>query len=132
MPRRPLRSTIGIALIVMLSAGSSRAAGPLLDSRPCGPDSIPGPLRLLIPQGAYGADFRQACRTHDACYDTPGVDRAACDAQFLHSMLGACDHSRHPMLCRRRARLMHRITTRHGEKSFLDAQAVAWRGIATE
>lgn len=107
------------------------AADTLLTRRPCGPDSVKGPLRLLIPQGAFGGDFRGACRAHDACYDTPGADRAACDARFLGAMLSACSQARHPVLCRMAARAMHRTTARHGAESFRRAQAIAMRGLAT-
>lgn len=77
LPLRPLAAAL--TLVFLLAAGDGRAADAWLQSRPCGPDSLRGPLRLLIPQGAFGGDFRPACRRHDACYDTPGASRAACD-----------------------------------------------------
>jgi hypothetical protein len=116
---------VALLLIVAGSAQTVNAADRWLQSRPCGPDSIKGPLRLLIPQGAFGADFRPACRSHDACYDTPYANRAACDRQFLESMLCACENSRHPVLCRMLARSMYRATSKHGEESFRSAQAIA-------
>jgi len=120
------------ALAAVLHVAPVHADDSLLQSRPCGPDSVKGPLRLLIPQGAFGADFRPACRAHDACYDTPGANRAACDSRFLAGMLCACERSRHPVLCRMTARIMYRATAKHGEESFRSAQAIARRKIATE
>jgi hypothetical protein len=97
----------------------------LLTSRPCGPDSMTGPLRRLIPQGAFGADFRPACVAHDACYDTPYSNRGQCDAQYLQNMYTACEQSRHPALCRKTARAMAKTASRFGEKSFVSAQKIA-------
>lgn len=130
MPPRAARLCLLGLLAGAFFASPTLAGDALLRARPCGPDSVRGPLRLLIPQGAFGGDFRPACRAHDACYDTPGADRAACDAKFLADMLSACEQSRHPVLCRRAARAMHRVTVRHGEESFRSAQLIAWRKIA--
>lgn len=132
MHRPTLLAVRLFVVIAVLGAVQARAGETLLQSRPCGPDSLTGPLRLLVPQGAFGASFRHACRAHDACYDTPGADRAACDERFLQNMLCACDTSRHPRLCRMSARTMHRLTARHGEDSFRSAQAIAWRKLAAE
>src|SRR5690606_28518600 len=77
----------------------------LLERRPCGPDSINGPLRLLFFQGCAGADFRAACRQHDACYDTIGSSQAECDLEFLNLLLAECDKSKFPAHARFRARL---------------------------
>ena len=123
---------VAIVLLAVIPVCPARAAETLLQTRPCGPDSVKGPLRWLIPQGAYGADFRAACRAHDACYDTPGASRAACDAAYLRAMFGACEHSRHPALCRMTARAMHRVTVRHGEESFQSAQRIALAKLAVE
>lgn len=130
MHRRPTIRGVLCFIIAIGGTGSLSAAESLLQSRPCGPDSVTGPLRLLIPQGAFGADFRPACRSHDACYDTPGADRAACDARYLQTMQCACEQSRHPVLCRMVARSMYRVTHRHGEESFRSAQAIALRKLA--
>jgi len=120
---------LGFIVTVCFTA-SLQAADPMLQSRPCGPDSVTGPLRLLIPQGAFGADFRPACRSHDACYDTPGADRAACDRRYLETMNCACEQSRHPVLCRMVARAMYRATSRLGEVSFRSAQSIALQKLA--
>lgn len=132
MARPAARILLCGLLVAALSASRVLAGDALMRARPCGPDSVRGPLRLLIPQGAFGGDFRSACRAHDACYDTPGANRGACDAKFLADMLSACEQSRHPALCRRAARAMHRVTARNGEESFRSAQVIAWRKIAGE
>lgn len=132
MPPSRARS-VGAALIAVGFMIIPACAGDaLLQARPCGPDSLKGPLRFLIPQGVGGADFRPACRAHDACYDSPGADRAACDQRFLQDMLGTCRNSRHPLLCRMTARGMYRATARHGADSFRSAQAIALRTLAAE
>lgn len=124
------RLTVVIFVMAVCSASTANAANRRVQSRPCGPDSVKGPLRLLIPQGAFGADFRPACRSHDACYDTPYADRAACDKRFLQAMQCACEDSRHPVLCRMVAKSMYRATSRHGEESFRSAQAIAIEKLA--
>ena len=126
-----VRSLLTVSIVAALGV-ATHAADPYLQSRPCGPDSLKGPLRLLVPQGAFGADFRPACRSHDACYDTLGANRADCDARYLQSMLCACEQSRHPILCRMAARAMHRATAKHGEESFRSAQLIASRKLAAE
>jgi hypothetical protein len=127
-----LRFLVLFTALVAAMTAEARAGDRWLEARPCGPDSLKGPLRLLIPQGAFGADFRQACRRHDACYDTPGASRAACDARFLDDMLCSCDSSRHPALCRMTARIMHRATAKNGAEAFRSAQAIALQKLAAE
>jgi hypothetical protein len=68
-------------------------------ARPCGPGYLGN---ILIPQGFCGADFRPACRQHDRCYSS-NCPRKACDDRFLDDMLGACQCSNMPGLCRLRA-----------------------------
>ena len=111
-----------LAIAGMTYAPQASAIDP---ARPCGPDSMTGPLRLLIPQGVSGADFRPACRRHDDCYDTPGANKSACDRRYLQEMQCACNQSRHPILCRIVARLMYRATARHGADAFRSAQRIA-------
>lgn len=91
--------------------------------RPCG--SSEGFLSKLIPQGWKGADFKQACITHDDCYDTYGAERAACDLRLRQSLLASCEYSRRPRQCRRVARLMHKTVDKFGEKGFEKWQQVA-------
>jgi hypothetical protein len=67
--------------------------------RPCGPGYL---NNIFVPQGFAGTDFRRACQKHDDCYEA-GCDRKACDDRFYNDMLGACECSDAPCLCRLRA-----------------------------
>lgn len=73
------------------------------NGRPCGV----GPMRWLTPQGHRGADFRPACQQHDNCYSQGLFSRKTCDNNYLNGMLSACQNSRNPKACARRARFMH-------------------------
>ena len=90
--------------------------------RPWGPDSLRGPMRYLIPQGASGADFRSACRAHDACYARPGADRSDCDCQFREQLMRACERARNPRRCRRVAMIMYRSVRKYGDQPFQESQ----------
>ena len=112
-----------LTLLTMLASGvDASAAG---HGRPCGPDALTGPLRLIVPQGFAGADFRPACQRHDACYDTLGANKSACDRRYLRDMRCACQHSRYPRLCRCMANTMYRVTYRSGDDAFYRAQQIA-------
>ena len=93
--------------------------------RPCGPDSLKGPARLLIPQGGGGADFRPTCEAHDNCYGTLGSDRDQCDLNWKSDMLSACQSANRKCACRRRAKFMHRVVSKHGQGAFDTAQSKA-------
>lgn len=112
-----------LGLTVLLLGAPSTATA--VDPRPCGPARMTSPLKFLIPQGIAGADFRPACRRHDACYDTAGANRHACDRQFQRDLIAACDRSRCPLFCRFVAVVMGNVTMRYGEQSFQTAQAIA-------
>lgn len=92
------------------------------DDCPCGPSSRNGPFARLIPQEFQGADFRPACRAHDACYGCPGADKEACDRQFLNDLLCACQNSNNPRRCSAWARRMYLATRLGGKRSFERAQ----------
>jgi len=47
-------------------------------------------------------------------------------------MLCSCDRSRHPLLCRMTARIMHRATAKNGEEAFRSAQVIAMQKLAAE
>ena len=79
-------------------------------------------MRYLIPQGAYGADFRAACRAHDACYGREGADRATCDCQFRDQLMRECEGSRNPRRCKRIAMLMYRSVRKYGDQPFEESQ----------
>lgn len=97
----------------------------LLERRPCGPDSIKGPLRYLFFQGCAGADFRAACRRHDACYDTIGSHPADCDREFLNALLAECPKSKWPAHARFRAYLAYWAVSVAGHPSWEAAQILA-------
>lgn len=109
---------LAITILVATAAVSVACA----QDCPCGPAGKDGPLTRLIPQEFKGADFRPACRAHDACYDSPGADKRCCDARFLDDLICACNQSTHPVLCRIVARNMARATRWGGGKAFQRAQ----------
>lgn len=92
MPRRLLTLSLLILTASLTAAADQR--------RPCGPGTGRSPLRLLIAQGVFGADFRPSCRVHDACYGLTGADKKQCDDAFRASLHCACEHSLTPRLCR--------------------------------
>jgi hypothetical protein len=97
----------------------------ILEERPCGPDAIRGPLRFLLFQGCAGADFRDACRRHDACYDTIGSNRHHCDRVFLKEMLAECPNSKHPFRARYRAHFAYFGVKLGGKGAWKSAQELA-------
>lgn len=106
--------------------GVEKPARPkILDERPCGPDSIRGPLRFLFFQGCAGADFRDACRRHDTCYDTIGSRRHMCDRDFLEEMLAECSKSKHPLRARYRAHFAYFGVKLGGKGAWKSAQELA-------
>lgn len=97
---------------------------PDLMAAPCGPDWIPGPLRLLIPQGFLGAGFRSACNFHDECYYVPGARRLYCDRDFHRRMTRQCSRSAWPGGCRAVAGVMYSATRVFGGVGFSEAQRI--------
>jgi hypothetical protein len=120
-----------LLLFLAISAGQPvRGDGPpprpkILEERPCGPDAIRGPLRFLLFQGCAGADFRDACRRHDACYDTIGSNRHACDRTFLEEMLTERPKSKHPFRARYRAHFAYLGVKLGGKGAWKSAQELA-------
>ncbi len=99
------------AIAITLFAGSLCQVH--ADDCPCGSASNPPIIRKLTPQEAFGADFRPACRGHDACYTKTGANRRACDRKFLKDLNCACENATHPLLCRGVAKVMY-ISVRVG------------------
>lgn len=123
-----------LAIVSQVSAQdfrSKRAAkrAAALAERPCGPAD--SKIKKFIPQGWRGAEFKPACRKHDACYVMPGTNRVVCDKQFQQDLLASCANSKRPRQCERVVNLMHKAVDRFGEESFEDAQLKA-QGIAVE
>lgn len=86
--------------------------------RPYGPNTIPDPLRIFIPQGFGKADFRPACRVHDDCHSIAGQSKSQCDLHFFGEMVGACSNSRFPILCARRAKRYYNLVHRFGDDAY--------------
>ena len=86
-----------VGLVVAGLGAAAQAQCP--PDRPCGPGPSIGGNRL-IRQGFFGADFRPACRAHDACL----LSDRECDRIFYRDMRSACENSTHPMLCRLKAK----------------------------
>jgi hypothetical protein len=95
-----LRLAVLFSLVTVASSAVAKADCP--PWRPCGAGNTWGGNRL-VPQGFYGADFRPACARHDECL-LSCTCRRDCDRQFLCDMNCACECSRHPRLCRAKAR----------------------------
>jgi hypothetical protein len=126
----PVPTIWAVIFLTSLMLGPGRAEDAphrprILEERPCGPDAIRGPLRYLLFQGCAGADFRDACRRHDACYDTIGSDRRACDRKFLEEMLAECPKSKHPLRARYRAHFAYVGVTIAGKGAWKSAQELA-------
>lgn len=98
---------------------------PDLIEAPCGPDWARGPIRALIPQGAFGASFRSACLAHDACYETYGVPRRTCDRRYLNAMNRSCDSAWWPAGCRCVARFMYTSVRLFGGSGYRRGQKLA-------
>ncbi|MEQ9407331.1 MAG: hypothetical protein RIK87_06370 [Fuerstiella sp.] len=97
-----MKSVLLAVLVSFVAVQPTQAAD--CNGRPCGA----GLFNWLTPQGHKGADFRPACRQHDACYSGGFFSRKSCDQAFLNNMLCACRNSTNPAACERRARRMYR------------------------
>jgi hypothetical protein len=75
----------------------------------------------FIPQGVAGADFRDTCREHDACYSTD-CPRKDCDANFRDNLLCDCQCATHPTLCKLRAWNWYLVTRLAGAPAYWQAQ----------
>jgi len=74
--------------------------------RPCGPANSFG-RNWLFYQGAYGADFRSACQSHDDCLMNPYNSRYGCDRAFYESMAAECANSANPAACLCKAKMYY-------------------------
>jgi hypothetical protein len=113
-----------LAIVTIALVGTTFAD----EDRPCGSEKATGIMRYIVPQGAGGADFKPACRSHDRCYETPCADKAACDRAFLRDMQAACNCADRPIKCRITARIMYFAVKVGGRKAYEEAQAQARHG----
>lgn len=93
--------------------------GGTADEFACGPDWMPEALKQLIPQDFHGADFRPACRRHDAAYTSSGIPRRTADMRFRGDLLTACENSARPIRCQQRARTMYAAVRMFGSLSYV-------------
>jgi len=99
MALRSITSKFAVLTFMALVMLAGHTAHADQSSRPCGPGIL---SNILIPQGFVGADFRPACRQHDACYAS-GCTRRQCDDAFKANLFRACAGSKRPMACRMKA-----------------------------
>ncbi|MEM1062692.1 MAG: phospholipase A2 [Planctomycetota bacterium] len=118
-------ASVSAALIVVFGLAAGTADAQLFSfgrggcggqgNRPCGPGGL---ANLLIPQGFLGADFRPACRRHDACYLNHTTGRFECDRQFRADLHASCRNSLLPGLCHLTAELYYREVRRYGSQYY--------------
>jgi hypothetical protein len=111
---------------------------PAPESKACGAEG--SFVSTLVPESWIGfcgtsrtnARFTSSCEAHDACYDTLGADRAACDLGFRKNLEKECntvylkdDCSASRRLCLDVAKEYYTKTSAKGENAFNKAQADA-------
>lgn len=63
---------------------------------PPSPPNGCGPVAgVYPPQGAFGANFTDACVRHDICYGTLGAPKEGCDSSFRTELVEACQMEYH-------------------------------------
>jgi hypothetical protein len=129
MNTKPLNTIFHALLLtaIFLAVPSPQvlAGESLMERRPCGPDSLRGPLRYLIPQQFRKADFRPSCYEHDRCYEIPGVSKQDCDLRYYKQMCAACRSSKNPNRCLKKAERWYRIIQNNGDRAFQVSQKKA-------
>jgi hypothetical protein len=78
----------------MNPVGSSPSPNPFPDPDWCGSDGTGA-----VPEGAFGVDWSDACRTHDECYAEPGASKALCDQNLADDMSLSCSAQDGGLLC---------------------------------
>ena len=104
--------------LILTAALLSNGTAVCGDDRPCGPSWLPDSLKRFVAQEFANADFRPACRRHDACYCGSGKSRRQCDCQFRHDLLTACRGSTRPIRCRQKANMMFLAVRLFGRRSY--------------
>jgi hypothetical protein len=97
--------------------------GPNSSSTPnpdhCGSCGVDG----FVPDGGFGVDWSDACRSHDEGYATPGADKDLCDYSLQHMSL-ACA-AQDGVLCHITAGIYYQALNRLGDEAFEHAQESA-------
>lgn len=88
-----------------------------------------GSYEHLIRDSYGGADFTDACRNHDKCYDTCGKSKEHCDDVFKSKMHDVCNstyasiwHTVQRRLCKETANTYHSAVNRMGGDAYREAQ----------
>lgn len=105
-----------LLLTVALLSNGTAVCG---DDAPCGPSWMPDSLKRFIAQDFANADYRPACRCHDACYQASGISRRQCDRRFRRHLLAACRNSTRPIRCRQKANMMFVAVRVFGRRSYV-------------
>uniref|UniRef100_UPI0040576964 hypothetical protein n=1 Tax=Candidatus Electronema sp. TaxID=2698783 RepID=UPI0040576964 len=97
----------------------------ILPSGTCGS----GRFENWIRDSYGGANFTEACRNHDKCYDTCGKNKEHCDDVFKSEMHDACNrtyssrwHVVQRRLCKETANTYHSAVNRMGGDAYRAAQ----------
>ena len=85
--------------------------------------------RMFIPDSWGGADFSDACKKHDRCYDTLGSSKSSCDDEFRANLRQECKntytswaHAVQRRSCLEAANTYYETVKRMGGDAFRDAQ----------
>jgi len=88
----------------------------------------------VIPDKPFGFDFSNACKNHDACYETCGARKAYCDRQFHKEMRTACDNSgvANPAFCKLLAYIYYKAVDKLGSDAYQEGQKKAHLKCCTD
>jgi hypothetical protein len=79
-----------------------------------------------VPEGAFGVNWSEACKTHDECYGTPGAKKFLCDYGLQQDIALACAAQDGGPLCYLAAGVyFDGVRTARGDEAFDRAQAAA-------
>ncbi len=114
---------------VMAQKGFEKSHWPYSEAdNGCGSDALGGPSSIRDTWG--DADFREACRNHDYCYQH-GPEKQSCENQFLAQMRHACEVAYESFIPERKiqllpcygiARVYYAGVAAAGESSFVESR----------
>ena len=81
-----------------------------------------GSTPICVPDNFDDTDFGGSCDNHDLAYQTCGYPKADADADFLHSLLQACQSSSHPLRCSEIALAYYIAVSTLGGSAYTEAQ----------